>query len=158
MNSHDGILPCLSLPSKRHSENSISSIFLESPHQVDIKNAVKSSKHFFWLFQYSRNSQCNCSDKTGLNSFYTSQKRTWTVCYQRSEIFFQKLVWFWLRYMLCTRSVDFKRTCRYVSWINQKMNGKVQPTVLWYLWLTCFRSFFWKNWRHQKVISKWTDL
>ena len=50
LNSHDGILPCLSLPSKSHSENSISSIFLESPHQVDIKNAVKSSKHFFGYF------------------------------------------------------------------------------------------------------------
>ena len=80
--------------SKSHLENSISCIFLESPHQLGMKDVVKSSKHFFWLFQYSRNSQCNCSDKTGLNSFYTSQKRTWTVCYQRSEIFFQKLVWF----------------------------------------------------------------
>ena len=32
-----------------HNENSISSIFLESP-QVDIKNVVKSSKHFFGYF------------------------------------------------------------------------------------------------------------
>ena len=36
--------------SKSHRENSISSIFLESPHQVDMKNFVKSSKHFFGYF------------------------------------------------------------------------------------------------------------
>jgi hypothetical protein len=27
----------------------------------------------------------------------------------------------------------------------------------WYLSSNCFRSFFWKNWRHQKDISKLTD-
>ena len=43
--------------SKSHCENSISFIILESPCQVDMKNDVKSSKHFFWVFQYSRNSQ-----------------------------------------------------------------------------------------------------
>ena len=42
--------PCLSLPSKSHHENSICSIFLESLHQLDIKNVVKSSKHFFGYF------------------------------------------------------------------------------------------------------------
>ena len=31
-------------------ENSISCIFLESPHQVDMKNVVKFYKHFFWYF------------------------------------------------------------------------------------------------------------
>ena len=36
--------------SKSHHENSISFIFLESPHQVDMKNVVKSSKHFFGYF------------------------------------------------------------------------------------------------------------
>ena len=36
--------------SKGHRENSISCIFLESPHQVDMKSAVKSSKHFFGYF------------------------------------------------------------------------------------------------------------
>ena len=36
--------------SKSHRENSISFIFLESPHQVDMKNIVKSSKHFFGYF------------------------------------------------------------------------------------------------------------
>ena len=36
--------------SKSHHENSISFIFLESPHQVDMKNIVKSSKHFFGYF------------------------------------------------------------------------------------------------------------
>ena len=39
--------PCLSLPSKSHCENSISSIFLESTHQVEMKNVVK---HFFGYF------------------------------------------------------------------------------------------------------------
>ena len=34
---------------KSHRENSISSIFLESPHQVDMKNVVKSSKHFLGI-------------------------------------------------------------------------------------------------------------
>ena len=43
-------LPCLSLPSKYHREISISSIFLESPHKIDMKNVVKSSKHFFGYF------------------------------------------------------------------------------------------------------------
>ena len=36
-------LPCLSLLST-------SSIFLEYPHQVDMKNVVKSTKHFFGYF------------------------------------------------------------------------------------------------------------
>ena len=36
--------------SKSHRENSIFFIFLESPHQVDLKNVVKSSKHFFGYF------------------------------------------------------------------------------------------------------------
>ena len=36
--------------SKSHCENSISFIFLESPHQVDMKNVVKCQKHFFSYF------------------------------------------------------------------------------------------------------------
>ena len=36
--------------SKSHCENSISFMFLESPHQVDMKNIAKSSKHFFRYF------------------------------------------------------------------------------------------------------------
>ena len=36
--------------SKSHHENSISFIFLESPHQVDMKNMVKCQKHFFGYF------------------------------------------------------------------------------------------------------------
>ena len=36
--------------SKSHRENSISFIFLEFSHQVDMKNGVKSSKHFFEYF------------------------------------------------------------------------------------------------------------
>ena len=68
LNSHDGFLsylqsstansarlaahfcPALVLPSKRHHENSISFIFLESPHQVDMKNVVICYKHFFGYF------------------------------------------------------------------------------------------------------------
>ena len=36
--------------SKSHRENSISGIFLESPHQFDMKNVVKCYKHFFCYF------------------------------------------------------------------------------------------------------------
>ena len=36
--------------SKSHRENSISFMFLESPHQVDMKNIVKSCKHFLGYF------------------------------------------------------------------------------------------------------------
>ena len=36
--------------SKSHRENSISCIFLESPHQVDMKNVVKCWKDFLWYF------------------------------------------------------------------------------------------------------------
>ena len=36
--------------SKNHREYSISLIFMESPHQEDMKNVVKSSKHFFGYF------------------------------------------------------------------------------------------------------------
>ena len=43
-------LPCLSLLSKSHHGNSISYKFLESPHQVDLKNVVKSSENFFGYF------------------------------------------------------------------------------------------------------------
>ena len=35
--------------SKTHRENSISFIFLESTHQEDMKNVVKSSKHFLGI-------------------------------------------------------------------------------------------------------------
>ena len=43
-------LPFLGLPSKSHRENSISSIFSESPHHVDMKNVVKCQKHFLGYF------------------------------------------------------------------------------------------------------------
>jgi hypothetical protein len=43
-------LPCLSLPQKSHCDNSISSIFLESPDQVDMKNVVKCWKYFLSYF------------------------------------------------------------------------------------------------------------
>ena len=41
--------------SKSHRENSISCIFLKSPHQVDMKNVVKFSKHFFGYFNTLEN-------------------------------------------------------------------------------------------------------
>ena len=44
------------------------------------------------------------------------------------------------------------------SWIlpkNEQMNSTL---LLWNLRSTCFRSFFGRNWRHQKDISKITDL
>ena len=40
--------------SKSHRENSISLIFLESSHQVDMKNVVKCQKHFFGYFNALR--------------------------------------------------------------------------------------------------------
>ena len=46
--------------SKSHHENSICFIFLESPHQVDIKNLVQILQTLFWVFQYSKNSQWSC--------------------------------------------------------------------------------------------------
>ena len=38
---------------------------------------------------------------------------------------------------------------------NERRNSTL---LLWYLRLTCFRSFFGENWRHQKDVSKLTDL
>ena len=38
---------------------------------------------------------------------------------------------------------------------NERRNSTL---LLWKLRLTCFRSFFGGNWRHQKDISKLTDL
>ena len=44
-----------------------------------------------------------------------------------------------------------------VSWILPKTKQKILPRVLWYLrWHVFVR--FWKNWRHQKIILKLTDL
>ena len=48
--------------SKSHRENSISFIFLESPHQVDMKNLVKSFKHFFWYFNTLETDSAGCAD------------------------------------------------------------------------------------------------
>ena len=49
--------------SKSHHENSISFICLESSHQVEMKNVVKSSKHFFGYFNtletHSESNQAN---------------------------------------------------------------------------------------------------
>ena len=44
--------------SKSHCENLISFIFLESPHQADVKNVIKSYKHFFGYFNTLK-TRCN---------------------------------------------------------------------------------------------------
>ena len=49
--------PALVCPQKSHRENSISSIFLESPHQVDMKKCCQILQTLFLVFQYSRKSQ-----------------------------------------------------------------------------------------------------
>ena len=54
--------------SKRHPENLIPFIFLESPHQVDMKNIVKSSKHFFGHYN-TLETQSEKGRKKYLNSF-----------------------------------------------------------------------------------------
>ena len=48
----DGLnwLCCFAGNSKSHRENSIAFIFLKSPHQSDMKNVFKSSKHFLGYF------------------------------------------------------------------------------------------------------------
>ena len=50
-----------------------------------------------------------------------------------------------------------------VNWILKTWWGPVLmssyiPAALWYLRSTCYRSFFGRNWRHQKDASKLTDL
>ena len=50
--------------SKSHRENSISFIFLESPHQVDMKNVVKCYKDFFGYFNALKT---NCEKPAQLN-------------------------------------------------------------------------------------------
>ena len=50
--------------SNSHRENSISYIFLQSHHQVEMKNIVKCYKDFFGVVQYSR---CRCTN------FFNSQ-------------------------------------------------------------------------------------
>ena len=39
-----------------------------------------------------------------------------------------------------------------------KKRTKNSTWLQWYLKSNCFRSFFWKNWRHQKEIPKLFDL
>ena len=49
--------------SKSHCENKISFTFLESPHQVDMKNVAKSSKHFFGYFNTLETHSVKCGGK-----------------------------------------------------------------------------------------------
>ena len=60
--------------SKSHRENSISCIFLESPHQVDMKNVVKSSKHFFGYFNTLETHSEYTMPAPGLKRFWTGPK------------------------------------------------------------------------------------
>ena len=53
--------------SKSHRENSISCIFLESPHQVDMKNVVKCHKHFFGYFNALK-THCDYSSTTSYHT------------------------------------------------------------------------------------------
>ena len=58
--------------SKSHRENSISFIFLESPHQVDMKNVAKCYKHFFAYFNALKTHSviCECPED---NCWYLNQ-------------------------------------------------------------------------------------
>ena len=60
--------------SKSHRENSISFIFLESPHQVDMKNVVECQKDFFAYF----NALETHSDKSVIVSFKTEYSSSMT--------------------------------------------------------------------------------
>ena len=67
--------------SKSHRENSISCIFLESPHQVGMKNVVKCYKHFFGYFN-------------ALKTHGDKDMKNCQVCHNRKKVyvpfFFQK--------------------------------------------------------------------
>ena len=69
-------LPCLSLPSKNHRENSIFSIFLESPHQIDMKNIVKCYKHFFGYF--------NALETYGVTRWMTYHQSVWCLFFSHA--------------------------------------------------------------------------
>ena len=54
-------------------------------------------------------------------------------------------------YLLTVKTI-LGRLCKFL-WPSQK-----SWTLQWYLRSTCFHSFFGRIWRHQKDISKYTDL
>ena len=59
-------------------------------------------------------------------------------------------------YLLLKVSKTWKQIVK--PWILPKNKQMNSTLLLWYLRSTCFRSFFGRNWRHQKDISKLTDL
>ena len=61
--------------SKSHRENSISSIFLESPYQVDMKNVDKFSKHFFGYFNTLETHSASLQLKKLLNLLNEEKRR-----------------------------------------------------------------------------------
>ena len=62
--------------SKRHSETSISCIFLQSPHQVDMKNVVKWWKDFLSYFTTleTYRVQPKCEGTEGFKSYFKLKK------------------------------------------------------------------------------------
>ena len=56
--------------SKSYRENSISFMFLEFSHQVDVKNVVKSSKHFFGYFNTLETHSAQCSEWVSKPKFF----------------------------------------------------------------------------------------
>ena len=70
--------------SKGHREYSISFIFLESPHQVGMKNLVKCYKHFFGYFNALKtHGDCIKSEHIGANFL----PWIWTVCWSSCMLF-----------------------------------------------------------------------
>ena len=78
----------LASSSKSHRENSISCIFLESPHQVDMKNVVKCYKHFFCYFN---------ALKTRFDILYTASCMRYIVLCHKSTLFKYWVHWIEIR-------------------------------------------------------------
>ena len=72
--------------SKSHRENSISCIFLESPHQVDMKNVVKCYKQFFCYFNTLK-THCDMYFTTTHVKFMEQNYFNWTQVYEFLFIF-----------------------------------------------------------------------
>ena len=84
--------------SKSHRENSISCIFLESPHQVDMKNVVKCYKQFFCYFNTLK-THCEMKyvvHKTNTVVFCLEKRfkpSLWQICLGRSKPSEFKSIW-----------------------------------------------------------------
>ena len=76
--------------SKSYRDNSISCIFLESPHQVDMENVVKWYKHFFGYFNALKTHSAYVRVFMIITTFLTWNSTTGdtfksTTCYQRQQ-------------------------------------------------------------------------